>query len=485
MDDGGISRELQDRLEEHKSEQASQPGTLELSEGTGFVGDEVTLAGRDLPAGERLNVVWHTSTGRWGLVQANEVMDPVYEPRTETILSVDTDEDGAFDETWQVHEDYGGEHVVEVQTRGGTTLASSEYLVEPHFELDRTTAPLGEAFRLTAYGLGPDRVTNNYQVTWNNSYVGFLTGVLNRGTATAEIRAVGPPGEHAVQIWRSPEGMPYLQNYTQSPLGEMTDDRTTSWTVEVTEPDERPETAWMDPLLEEHPIEEHLVDPDEDTGASLSVSPTSGQSGTDAIVTGEGFPPNTEVDLVWHTHAGHRFMHDTVTAEPRLDVLPTVETDAAGSFQVDVTIPRDIGETRPIAAEVDGRSVATTAFVLQPEIVDISPTSGPVGTEIDVKVAGLGWARYENNYCVLYDNSLSGYVCSHNRTDSDEDGSLVHFRLKAGGQPGLHFIDLIPTFNDTRVEDFKLENRPHLSYIDNHPLRPLPGIHFAFEVTAE
>lgn len=483
MDDGGISRELQDRLTQHK--RADRPGTLELSEETGHVGNEVTLSGRNLPPGESLDVVWHTSEGRWGLSEADVVLDPVYEPRTETVLSVTTDAGGAFEATWQVHEDYGGEHVVEVRSGDGSTLASAEYTIEPHFELDRTRAPLGETFLLTAYGLGPDRVTNNYQVTWNNSYVGFVTGVLNRGTATANIRAVGPPGKHAVQMWRSPEGMPYLQNYTQSPLGEMTGERTTSWTVEVTEPEEPPRTAWMDPLPEETPIEEHLLDVDDDTGTSLSVSPSSGQSGTDCTVTGDGFPPDETVDLVWHTHTGHDFMDEPTTIDPRPDVFPTVETDADGTFEVEVTVPRDIGETRPIAAKVDGRPVATTGFVLQPEIVDISPTEGPAGTDIDITVAGLGWAGYENNYCLVYDNSLSGYVCSHNGTDGDGDGSLVHLRLKAGGRPGLHFIDLVPTFNDTRVEDFKLENRPHLSHRDNHPLRQLPGIHFAFEVTEE
>ncbi|MFT4891954.1 MAG: hypothetical protein ACI9YT_002892, partial [Halobacteriales archaeon] len=25
--------------------------------------------------------------------------------------------------------------------------------------------------------------------------------------------------------------------------------------------------------------------------------------------------------------------------------------------------------------------------------------------------------------------------------------------------------------------------RPHLSYLDNHPVRPLPALHLAFEIT--
>jgi hypothetical protein len=483
MSENDISSDLRDRLEEHKNEEEKLPGTLVLSENEGYVGDDLTLDGLNFPPNESFEVAWHTSEGRWGVIRANDVHDPQYRPRVETILTVSTDDDGRFTETWEVTPDYGGDHVVEVRTDDGTVLSSSNFTIKPHFELDRTTAPLGEAFHLTGYGLGPDRVTNNYQVTWNNSYVGFLTGVQNRGTANAEIRAVGPPGEHVLQVWRSHRGFPFLQDNTQSPLGPVADGRQSTWTVEVTEPEERPPTAWIDPLLDEEPIDVHMIEPEADTAATLDISPTSGQPGTDAIITGREFPPETNVDLVWHTHTGHRFMDSQVTAEPRPDALPNVRTDESGSFQVEVEVPVDIGETRPITAEVDGTSVAATGFMLQSAIRDITPTEGPVGTEIRVQIESIGFPIYGNNYAVVYDNSFMGYFCSHNRSDSDEEDGLVEIELKAGGQPGLHFIDVIPSFNETQVEELWIDDKPHLSYIDNHPVRPLPAMHFTFEVT--
>ena len=483
MTEDRISGDIRDRMDDYKNEVEQRSGTLALSENEGYVGDTITFEGLDLPAGERFDVVWHSVEGRWGVIQGNDIRDPQYRTRTEAILTATTDDDGRFTERWEIHEDYGGDHVVEIKNRRGTVLDSSHFVIKPHFELDETTKPLGDSFHLTGYGLGPDRVTNNYQVSWDNGYVGFMTGVKNGGTVNARVRAVGPVGKHAFQVWRSHRGLPFLQGNTQSPLGPVADGRQTRWTVEVTEPEERPPTAWVDPQLDERPLKSHLVEPDEETEATLEITPTSGQPGTDAVITGHNFPADTEVDLVWYTHAGHRFMNEKVTPEPRPGVLPTVVTDGDGNFNCGVPIPCDVGETRPILAEIDGRSVASTGFMLQADVRQMTPTEGPVGTEITFEIEGIGFPIYGNNYAVVYDNDYVGYICSHNRSDSKEESGLVKFTLQAGGQPGLHFIDVIPSFNETKVEELWIEDRPHLSYLDNHPVRPLPAMHFTFEVT--
>lgn len=482
MDETELSVNLRERLDEHREAKGGSAGTLVLDEQRGNVGDPLTLKGRNLPPNEPLDIVWNTVQGEWAMVQANEVIDVQYHPRTETVLSVRTDETGSFSDRLEVPEDYGGTHEIELQDASEDTLASAKYTITPHFELDRTTAPLGEHFHLTGYGLGTDRISTTVQVTWDNGYVGTMTAVQNGGTANARIRAVGPPGDHLLQVWPNHEGAAYLPIYTTAVVGEL-EEEASKWFVEVTEPDGAPPTAQMDTLLEEQPLDAHVIDPDRETAAELEISPTSGQSGTEAVLEGRGFPAETTVDLIWYTHAGHRFMDDPIRPVARPDALPTVESDEDGTFAVDITVPTDIGETRPIAAEVDGESVATTGFMLQPEIVDVSSTAGPAGTTITIKLGGIGWALYDNNYCVLYDNKMVGYVCSHNRLESDHDPSIVEFNLTACGEPGYHFIDIVPTFNENQVGDYKLENRPHLSYLDNHPLRPLAGMQLTFEVT--
>ncbi|MFB6110234.1 MAG: hypothetical protein ABEJ60_05095 [Halodesulfurarchaeum sp.] len=472
MDDDSSSE-----LEGPRGDDLAAASTLMVSHDEAFVNDQIRVKGFNLPANQTVSVSWRLITGMWGMQRSNKVLGPQYTSQEEELFRVETDESREFKRSWTVPESFGGEHHLELKA-GDRTLDTESFTIKPHFELDRQEAPLGESFRLRGYGLGRDRVSTNYQVTWDNGYVGFMTGVENRGTATADIRAVGPVGEHVIQVWRNYTGVPFLQNNTQSPADEITGGRPYVWNVTVTEPDRSPPLAEMESMYDEEPIQEHIPPVDEESEASLTIQPTSGKPGTSAILTGRGFPANTEVDLVWHTHGGERVSDDPVRSEPRPEVLPTTVTDEEGSFQVDITIPTDIGATRPIFAAVDGRTIASTGFMLQPDIVDVSPTKGPVGTAITVELAGLGWPLYENNYYVLYDNKPMGYVASN----VAEDG-IVRFNVRASGEPGYHFIEVIPTFNNTETDEFDFDHKPHLSYLDNHPGRAMPGMHFAIEVT--
>jgi len=460
-------------------------GTLVLSEDESYVGDTITIKGRNLPANERFELVWESVQGKWGVVEAHEIKGTQFRPIEETILTVETDGDGAFDREWTIKQDYGGSHEIAIPADDGETIAAAELEVLPWFELEETTAQLGESFTLRGYGLGPDVMRNNYQVSWDNGNVGFVTGVMNRGTATAEIRAA-ETGEHVIQVWRNYRGIPYLLNNTQSPFGTVGSGRQNVWTVEVLEPDDPPETAWMDALFDEQPIDIHYPPLDEDTAAELSITPQCGQPGTEATITGTGFPADARVDLVWYRHEGHdpRGTDSTpspkISARPKPDVLPTVRTDASGEFSTDVEIPRDVGSTRPITARVRGREVAVTGFMLQPKIERFEPKSGPVGTPIEIELSGVGWTNYENAPILVYDNDPLGYFCG---TGGDDETGTVNPVIRAAGDPGYHFIDIYPAlfWVEEDLPDFEL--KPHLSYLDNHPMRPLPAMHFAFEVT--
>lgn len=468
---------IRDRLRQHDQERSGQRGTLVVSDEEAYVGDTITLKGRNLPAETEFDVIWNSVEGMWAVLEANEVVGPQYRPRTDQILTVTTDTGGSFTEELTLPQDYGGDHLIELQPRDGNEpIAEAEVTIRPWFEIDRTEAQLGEQLTVTGYGLGPTVLTNNYQIAWDNGTVGFMTGVQNRGTATATVRAVGPPGEHILQIWRNYRGVPFMQNNTQSPFGPVAGDRPHSWRIEVTEPDSRPREAWLDPLEDEQPLEAHLPDVDEQTGAELEITPQCGQAGTDAFIEGRNFPPSTEVDLIWHTHDGHRVKGVDITAERRPGVLPTVTTDENGSFQEEVTIPTDIGATRPITAEIDGRSVAVTGFMMQPTIETFTPTSGPVGTEIEIEISGVGWPTYGNAYFFVYDNKPLGYLCGL-------EANVNRVVLQATGEPGYHCIDVYPSLFQVREDEPDFELKPHLSYLDNHPMRPLSAAHFTFEIT--
>ncbi|MFQ3294630.1 MAG: hypothetical protein ACI8VE_001707, partial [Natrialbaceae archaeon] len=477
-EDSTLSSDLQERLD-NAGQLAKSAGDLFVSDQEGYVGDEITLMGRNFPADEQYDLTWHTVDGRWGVLQGYQITGTQYQPREVTIGTVQTNDDGRFDTAWTVPEDFGGAHRIEIMS-GDEPVARTEIEITPWFELERTEAQLGESIILRGYGLGPEVTHSNFQVSWDNGFLGFMTGVQNRGTATAAIRATGPPGEHVIQLWRNYRGVPFVANNTQSPLGSVGGDRQNAWTVTVTPPDSPPETAWVDELVDENPMEVHLLDLDADTDAELSITPQCGQAGTDAVITGQNFPAKETVDLLWYQHVGDGIRGINVTPQPRPEVLPTVTTDADGHFQIEVEIPPAEGSTRPIVAEVGGRSVAQTGFMMHPSVETFEPTSGPVGTEIEIELSGIGWTAYESAPYFVYDNKPLGYACG---ASEDLRSPTVRTVLTASGEPGYHFIDVYPTIFEMDDDEPEFEIRPHLSYLDNHPVRPLSAAHLTFEIT--
>ncbi|MEF8771506.1 hypothetical protein [Halodesulfurarchaeum sp.] len=476
--DSNLSSDLQDRLAETRVE-ANTPGTLFLNEQEGYVADEIIIHGRNFPPDQQYDLTWHTVDGSWGVIEGYRLTGTQYQPRDVLIGAVRTNGEGRFDKTWTIPEDYGGGHAI-TATAEDEAVARTEFEITPWFELDRTTAPMGKSFVLRGYGIGPDVTMSNFQVSWDNGYLGFMTGVQNRGTATVPVKAVGPPGEHVIQVWRNYRGVPFVANNTQSPLGSVGGERENAWTVTVSAPDSVPATSWVDELFEEEPLEEHLLDLDEETVADLVIAPQCGQAGTQAVITGQDFPANTPVDLQWYQHVGEGIRGINVTPTARPGVLPSVKADSDGQFQVEIEIPPAEGSTRPIVAEVDGQSVAQTGFMMQPSIETFEPTSGPVGTEIEIELSGIGWTAYESAPYFVYDNKPLGYACG---ASEDLRSPTVRTVLTASGDPGYHFIDVYPAIFEMEDDEPEFEIRPHLSYLDNHPVRPLPASHMVFEVT--
>ncbi|MFB6169539.1 MAG: hypothetical protein ABEJ06_00175 [Haloarculaceae archaeon] len=456
------------------------PGTLEASADSGVVGDPLQFRGSGLPGGTDLDLVWHSVDGHWGLVKETEIVAPQYPARADHVGTVATDSDGTFTYDWAFPEDYGGSHEVTVRSGDGTTLARTTVGIEPSFELDRTSAPLGETFTVTAHGLGVSGYTSEYEVAWDNGLLGIVTAVSSRGRAEAVVPAAGPVGEHVLRVGRGWSGVFYL-NLQQSPY-EPPDFPT--WTVEVTEPADElsggMEVAGGPPASPE--TMRRIVDaqyPDatvSGNGASLSVSPPRGSVGDRATVTGSGLPSNEGVDLVWLTKRGNRVQSGFSTSRV---ALASATTDGKGRFETQVTVPDDLGGVHPLVAEVGGSPVALATYGLDPSVAGISPASGPVGTDFTVHLKGVGWTEYDNTYAVAYDNKLLGYACGFN---SQGD---VKIPLTATGPAGYHTIDLYPAvyqgIDEGTMPDFY--NKPQLSYRTDHPGRSLPAFRFVFETT--
>ncbi len=106
---------------------------------------------------------------------------------------------------------------------------------------------------------------------------------------------------------------------------------------------------------------------------SITLSPTSGPAGTTVTVSGSNFAPNTIVTITFDNNA--------VTSNPS-----SIATNSTGAFTATITIPSLPTGTHTVAIKV-GTDTASATFTItqaQQALINISPTSGTVGTAVTV-----------------------------------------------------------------------------------------------------
>lgn len=115
----------------------------------------------------------------------------------------------------------------------------------------------------------------------------------------------------------------------------------------------------------------------------------------------------------------------------------------------------------------NGKKVGQTAYTIDPKFT-MEPESGPVGSEILIKVEGLGWSTYMRNWQLTYDNKYTGLISA-----ISSDGTAVA-KIRAAGLPGKHVI---------RIRTGYL-GMPYINYLQSpYPDKPAPE--FVFTVTDE
>lgn len=206
---------------------------------------------------------------------------------------------------------------------------------------------------------------------------------------------------------------------------------------------------------------------------TLVVSPTAGPPETPVTVSGEGYAPGAVVEILWYTMEGNRVSGRGFVEVSSL--ATTAVADAQGTLDASFVAPYDLGgPAHRIEAVVDGVAVAETSYVLE-RAIWITPTSGPAGTTITVRVAAGGWTHYDNNVAITYDNAFLGFACSFN-----SQGNISVY-VQAQGGVGRHIIGVHPALYYGPSEGPTPWKHPLLNPND------LPVLYetqeFAFEVT--
>jgi len=169
---------------------------------------------------------------------------------------------------------------------------------------------------------------------------------------------------------------------------------------------------------------------------TLALSPTSGPPGTSVVAGGAGVAPGATVEILWYTMEGNR-----VSGSGFVEVSQSVASgtaDAGGAFSISFSAPYDLGgPAHRVEAVVGGSAVAEVEFVLARDAW-ITPTEGPEGTLIEVRLVAGGWTQFDNNVALTWDNRFLGFACSFN-----SQGNITVW-VQAVGGVGPHVLGVYP-----------------------------------------
>jgi hypothetical protein len=180
--------------------------------------------------------------------------------------------------------------------------------------------------------------------------------------------------------------------------------------------------------------------------------------------------PNSTNELIWVNVDGKYLVENQYEVigpdftEEEV-VIAKGTSDANGEWKGSFTVPEGFGGDQTISVKSKGTKVGQTAFTVDPTFI-MSPESGPVGTEITVKVEGLGWSTYMRNWQLTYDNKYTGLVTAISTNGTAEA------KFRAAGPAGKHTISLRTGYL----------GMPYINYLQSpYPDKPAPD--FIFEVT--
>ena len=170
------------------------------------------------------------------------------------------------------------------------------------------------------------------------------------------------------------------------------------------------------------------------SGPRIFVTPNVATVGTTVNVTGLGFAPNSLLPVSWSTRVGSNLNGFNVVNDP----LKNVTSSASGSFTFTMQVPSDLEGDHFISVANLTRNSNATLYIQRDATV--TPSEGPVGTEITIQLLGTGWDFNTNIVVIDYDNSYVGFACGF-----ASQGNIT-VTIPAVGAPGLHSIDLIDQY---------------------------------------
>src|SRR5699024_2220897 len=116
----------------------------------------------------------------------------------EVIIAEGTsDENGEWEGSFEVPQGFGDNRTIYVAEEG-TKVGQVGFKVHPTFTISPESGPVGTEITVTVEGLGSSAFSRNWQLTYDNMFVGLVSAVTTEGKAEAKLRATGHEGEHVL-----------------------------------------------------------------------------------------------------------------------------------------------------------------------------------------------------------------------------------------------------------------------------------------------
>lgn len=194
--------------------------------------------------------------------------------------------------------------------------------------------------------------------------------------------------------------------------------------------------------------------------------------GAEVRVNATDLPSGKTVELQWETVTGGWVIENYYHFRgKKFDATRTslgkFAVSADGRLDARFTIPEDYGGMHEVMALIDGQVVAQKGLEVT-QSFEMSPSSGPIGTPIEIKVRGLGFRVMDSTWVVNWDNGLVGFVSA-----VSSKGSAVA-RFRAAGPAGAHVVHVLSGF----------QGQGYLNH-EQAPNSYLPRPHFTFRTTSD
>jgi hypothetical protein len=193
--------------------------------------------------------------------------------------------------------------------------------------------------------------------------------------------------------------------------------------------------------------------------------------GSAVQVTANGMPAGKKIELSWGTVTGGWVIEDYYHFRGKKYAESSTSlgqffVDEHGQLDARFVIPEDYGGVHEVIALADGKPIAQGGINVS-QTFTLTPTSGAVGTPIELKVTGLGWRTMESTWVVNWDNQELGFVSA-----ASTRGSATA-RFRAAGPSGDHVVKLYTGW----------QGQAYLNY-EQSPVAALPRPEFTFHTTA-